>query len=717
MVPSRHGGSRDNDCGVRVGVLRLVPVVAIWAAAATALAIPARRVVDWFLMTDELLYERLAFSIVRTGSPLPSLRGQHVPLTNFLYPLVLATVAGNHLVPQFLTQANTLNAVVMTSTAIPAYLFARDVLRSQLGAYAVSALSVLVPWLVLASFLLTESVAYPAFMWAAYLLQRAVARPSIQADVLALAGIVLATLARTQLAVLFVVAPIAMLLREPDPRTAVRQHRVIAVATGVVLLAAIAIVASGHASSALGSYAILTKGSFLSTETPRSFAQHAAALALGLGVLPALLGAAWLGARSVGREAGALVASLATIVVLIEATSFDLNFGAQIPYDRYLFYLAPLLLTGFVGALEDPRLPRWSLVVPALILLAGFATAPLPTFEKLNVETPVSTLDDYLRRSGHGLDGARAELVACLALLLVIFVLARVFLGRRVIAVVFVVATAAALTGETVYAFDRLFTVDGTSGRPITVSQGGVFDWVDKTVGPNASVTMIPYAQISHDFWATAAFWWDLEFWNRSVVRAAYPGNKYAEIQATFPKLPLRFNPKTGFANVSPTEYVAESDLETRFRVDGPTVTVQRNVRLIDAGSRWRAAWLSFGLDDDGYTDPKRVASVRVFAAPGQTKPELRFVTFQTQSGDAHESVDFTSNAGSWKPALAPNSEVDQVASVCVPARGYATIRIRTHGTAPVYGDIGTMAGITQGRVRSVLFERISLADEVDSCS
>jgi len=694
-----------------------MPVLAIWAAAATALAIPVRRVVDWFLMTDELLYERLAFSIVRTGSPLPSLRGQHVPLTNFLYPLVLAAVARNDLVPQFLVRAHTLNAILMTSAAVPAYLFARDVLSSRLGAYAVSALSVLVPWLVLASFLLTESVAYPAFVWAAYLVQRAVARPSIAGDVLALAGVLLATLARTQLAVLFIVVPIAAVLREPHPRTAVVRHRVFAAATAVVVLVAIAIVASGHASSALGSYAILTKGSFLSGGTPRALAQHAATLALGLGLLPALLGAAWLTARAVQREPGPLVASLAIILVLVEATSFDLNFGAQIPYDRYLFYLAPLLLTGFVGALEDARLPRWSLVVPGVVLVAGLLTAPLPTFVKLNVETPVATLDGYLRRTGGGVGGARAMLVACLALLLLIFVLARLFLGRRLVAVVLVVATAAALTGETVYAFDRLLSVDGTAGRPITVSQGGVFDWVDKTVGPNASVTMIPYAQITDDFWATAAFWWDLEFWNRSVVRAAYPGNKYAEIQATFPKLPLHFDPRTGIANVSPTPYVAESDLETRFRFDGPTVTVQRNVRLIDAGSHWRAAWLSFGLDDDGYTDPSRVATVRVFPADGQTHPELRFVTFQTQSGNAHESVGFTSNAGSWTATLAPNSEVDQVASVCVPAHGYASIRIRAHGTSEVYGDIGTIKGITEGRVRSVLFERISLADEIDHCS
>ncbi|HEX3805279.1 MAG TPA: hypothetical protein VHV52_00715 [Gaiellaceae bacterium] len=701
---------------MRAAVLRLAPVFAIWAAAATALAIPARRVVDWFLMTDELLYERLAFSVVRTGSPLPSLRGQHVPLTNFLYPLLLASVAGEHLVPSFLTRAHTLNAIMMTSAAVPAYLFARDVLRSRLLPYAAAALTVLVPWLVLASFLLTESAAYPAFIWAVYLLQRAVARPSVSADILALGGLVLATLARTQLAVLVIAAPVAVLLREGHPRTAAERHRVLAAATVLGVLAVIAIVVSGHGSGALGSYSVITKGSFFDAETPRALAQHAATLALALGLLPAVAGAAWLSARAFKREPGALVASLAIVLVLLEATLFDINFGATIPYDRYLFYLAPLLLTGFLGTLEDVRLPRWSLAVPLVLVVAGLATAPLPTFVKLNVETPAATLDDYLLRSAHGIDGAREMLVASTLLLLAIFVLARMFVPRQVVAAVLVAATAALLTGETVYAFDRLLSVDGTSGRPITVTQGVVFDWIDRTVGPTASVTMIPYAQISTDYWATAAFWWDLEFWNRSVVRAAYPDNKYAEIQASFPKLPLHFDPATGRTNVSPTPYVAESDLETRFRFRGPTVTLQRNVRLIEAGSHWQVDWLSFGLDDDGFTDPGRVATVRVYPKAGQTTPLRRFVNFQLESQAAGESADFTSNAGAWNAQLAPKGELNEVASVCVPPHGFATIRVRAHGSTKVYGDIGTRAGIIQGRTRGVLVERISLADETGAC-
>jgi hypothetical protein len=48
------------------------------------------RVNDWFVMTDELLYERLAISVARTGSPLPHVRGEPIESFSQLYPLLIA---------------------------------------------------------------------------------------------------------------------------------------------------------------------------------------------------------------------------------------------------------------------------------------------------------------------------------------------------------------------------------------------------------------------------------------------------------------------------------------------------------------------------------------------------------------------------------------------------------------------------------------------------
>jgi hypothetical protein len=683
--------------------LRVLPVLGVWAAAATALAIPARRVVDWYVMTDELLYERLAFSVTRTHSPLPILHGRHVPPANQLYPVLLGVVGGDGLVPDFLTRAHTFNAVVMTSAAVPAYLVTRMLVTPRAAAYAAALLTAVVPWLVLASFVLSEAVAYPAFVWAVYLVQRTVARPSAAHDALAVAGLVVAFLARTQFAFLVVVALVAIPIQERGVRQGIRRHPVLAAVCAVATAAALVLLAGGH--NVFGAYDAATQGSLLGVHTPRAFLEHCAQLALGLGLLPAVAGAAWLGAT--GRRSGpALVAVLAIAALLLEVTSFDLRFGNGLPKDRYLFYAAPLLLAGFVGAVADHRPPRASLVAPLALVVAGLALAPLPVYGRLNVDMPVAVLDEYIRANG-----GRAMLVAAALLLVVIFLLAPLVVPRRVVAVALVAATVAALASETAYAFDRLFSANGTSGRPVTLPQGVVFDWVDRTLGPDAGVTMIPYAQLAGDYWATAGFWWDLEFWNRSVTHAAYPKNRFAEIQTTFPKLDLRFDPRTGAASASPTRYVAESDRETRFRVHGATVSLTRDVRLIDAGPHWRADWLTFGLDDDGFTRPGVTAVVRVYPLPGQSRPLERFLTIRLY-GSQHR---LAARIGSTSVAVGAGNQ-DVGASVCVPPHGYATIRIKPRGEARVYGDLNSQVGIYETRVRSVQIERISLADETSPC-
>ncbi|HST14137.1 MAG TPA: hypothetical protein VLJ44_04690 [Gaiellaceae bacterium] len=684
--------------------LRILPVLAIWGGAAIALAVPARRVVDWFVMSDELFYERLGFSVARSGSLLPMLRGERVPGANQLYPVLLGGIAGHDLVPSFLLRAHTLNAVLMTSAAVPAYLIARGIVQRQVSAYVAAALTVLVPWLVLASFLLSEAAAYPAFLWAIYLLQRTVDQPSLLADAGAAAGLVLAFVARTQFAFLVVVALVAIPVKEHGIRRSVTRHRLLAGLGGAAFVVALVLALAGR--NVFGAYNAATQGTIVGTGFPRALLEHCAQLALGLALLPPIVGAAWLGANA-RRSAGALVSTLAITALVLEVTSFDERFGGELPRDRYLFYAAPLLLIGFVAALDDRRMPRWSLAAPFAVVAGGLALEPLPVFDKFNVDMPVAILDDYIRAHG-----GRILLVAALTLLVANFALARSLLPRQVVAVVLTALTALALTAETTYGFSRLFRVNGTSGRPITLPQGVVFDWIDRTVGPDADVTMIPYAQIEADYWATAAYWWDLEFWNRSVVRAAYLGDRFAENQSTFPRLALTFS-SSGTASISPTRYAAESDRETRFRLDGPTVSLTRDVRLIDAGSSWHAAWTTAGLDDDGFTAAGRTAMLRVYPSPHQHGRLLRFVTLRFVAHAPGLAV----QVGSKPPVhVDVGTNLDVPAAVCVPAEHPALLRIRDVGSGRVYGDLGTPAGIGGSRVRGVQLERVSLADETGAC-
>src|SRR5438128_5700589 len=200
--------------------------VALWAGLASGLQALTTRVVDWFVMTDELLYERLAIAVARTGSPLPSVHGQLIPSVNQLYPLLLAPLYRHGLVPDSLHEAHVLNAWVMTSAAIPAFLLARQVSGRGWVALAAALLTACVPWIVLSSFLLTEVAGYPAFLWALLAMQRAVAVPSRRNDAIALLGIALAIFARTQFVVLLLVLPLALLAVEG--RAVVARHRLLA---------------------------------------------------------------------------------------------------------------------------------------------------------------------------------------------------------------------------------------------------------------------------------------------------------------------------------------------------------------------------------------------------------------------------------------------------------------------------------------------------------
>ena len=161
---------------------------------------------------------------------------------------------------------------------------------------------------------------------------------------------------------------------------------------------------------------------------------------------------------------------------------------------------------------------------------------------------------------------------------------------RTHLAAVLAVLVAFALPAETAYAFSRLFDVNGTSGRPLTLDQGVVFDWLDRTLGTGASVTMVPYPVNYADYWASVGWWWDLEFWNKSVDRAAYLPGQFLWTPSTFPRVMLRFDPTTGVANASPTPYVVAEQqgdaLPDRRDAAPPGAPTRATARSSSRGSR-----------------------------------------------------------------------------------------------------------------------------------
>jgi len=699
---------------------------------------------DWFDMTDELRYERLAVSVARSGSLVPRIHGVDVESFSQLYPLLIAPIFARGLVPGDVVSAHVAGAWVMSSVCVPAYLLAARVTGRRAWGLVVAAGSVCVPWLVYAAMLMTEVAAYPAFLWACLGLFWATLRPSWWRDGLALAGLALAFFARTELLVLVFVAPAAVVVFEcgraqgagfrrrlgAGLSAALRGHRL-----GVcvyALLAAGGVVAAERGSLAAvvgvyGSYA--QDDTLLPAGMAGSFAAHVALFALGLGLLPFLVGAGWLlaGAVSPGasreRHAFASVAAVTVVAVLFQATNFDVRYTGFV-HDRFLVYLAPLVLCGMACALVEGGLPVWALALSAAVTVAGFAAGSFPAstwhqFPQLTEDSPASGL---LRRAVSltgSLATARAALVLATLLLGLLFVLGARRLGRGRLALAAGGFALAALAATTVATFSQFFGTVGWSQRPLTMSENGVFDWIDETIGARASVTIIPYP-VSSSYFISDERWRDIEFWNKSVVRDALEatddqGNAYAYTGFWFPKLELRFNPRTGLANISPTPWVAASDKDTRFALAGAARADVGDVLLIRADMPWRAEWISSGLYDDGWTRPGITAAIRVFASPGQRRPRTRYFSFavHSPSGVPSQPVHVDSDLDHWHGAATDTGTLTATIPVCVPARGSTVIRLSTPVTSTIPGDQATQDSSGGSRRGGVFFGETALSSQI----
>jgi dolichyl-phosphate-mannose-protein mannosyltransferase len=679
----------------RLWAIPWMPIAVLWLALGGALALLTTRVADWYVMTDELLYERLAISVGQLHSPLPRIHGELIGNVNQLYPLLLAPLFHGSLVPSGLRDGHVLNAFVMSSAAIPAFLLARKVTNGSRLAYVVAVLTVCLPWIVLSSFLMTEAVAYPAFLWAILALHNAALAPRARNDALLLLAIGVAILARTQFAVLLAIVPVALLLDRPSPRRLVSEHRVLAGAYAVLAVVAVILVATGNLSRALGTYSVTAEGNVAPSGMPRSLLEHLAPLGLGMGIVPFVLGVAWL-LSSVVQErtrverAFASITAVAFVALLLEVTSYDLRFGAGRLHDRYLFYV----------------------VASGALLALAFAFVPVISYWKFNVDSPVAYLNETLLSIGGSESGAQL-LLAFVAIAALMLLLA----GRRVAIAVAVFAIVLAPV-QTAAAFTRLLTHEGTSGRPITLDQSVVFDWLDRKVGTGGTVTMVPYPFLYGDYWENVAYWWNLEFWNESIRRAAVYDSAYTGTPETFPTTALSFNRTSGRANVSPSTYVAEAVAETRFDLAGKVIAEYRGVDLIRAERPWRAQWLAFNLYRDGWTIPRVDGTIRVFAAPGQTARERRYLTVSVRAPNdvAPRPFAFRSNAASWS-ANAGAQPVSNQLAVCVPPHGYADVRVTAPRYSPIYGDPRSEASfVSYARSGGVLVTGIALADETSPC-
>jgi hypothetical protein len=694
---ARFAVDSDVRLPLRPGRAAAVVVPAYWPVVSSTILIAAGlagyyalRATSWAVMTDELQVVRLAESIATHGSPVPEIHGRYYGALAQLYPLILAPAFGLLSAPAAETAAHALNALLLPSAAWPAYLVARSVTRSRPAALAAAALTAFTPWLVLTSTLLTENAAYPAFVWAIYLAHRALSAPSKGNDALALVGLGVAFFARTQLIVLAVVLPLALLLHA-GPRSAVKRHPVLTVAYAVGLLGACALFSFGSLGVVVGNYAVSLNGDVLPSGLGASTAEHLVHVVVGGGVVPFVLATAWslvVLARRSDDAAHAFAALFAVCVPLlsVQVASFDLRFTPHgFDQDRYLFYVVPLCAVGAVAALTAREgfraIAALALVVTVVV---GWLILQFGGYDDKTVifwAAPAAAV--------HPIYPDNAVLLTAAALL-VGLALALGWLAPRAALPVVAVLVSVVGAAEAVYVFQRY--EDPAMTRPPVLRLAR--DWVDRQVPASASVAMVPSPR------DTAAYWWEAELWNKRVDRVLRVdgGPTFSPFAADDVRVDFRRGVLTGS---EPSSYLLLSGSERRFQLAAARhVGGTRVLQLVRTRRPYRLDWAARGFTPDGWTVAGRAATLRFYGAGVRTARHI--VVVLAASNRAALPLDFKLRGSGEERAgwVDPGGARPPVSmNLCIPPGGFVDVTLKTHAAVRI--PDGRLVGLHLDRVSS----------------
>lgn len=645
------------------------------------------------VMTDELLYQRMALSYGDGLSLLAQVHGETVPYYSVLYPLLIAPAMLLNDLQDGFRAAHLINAVLMASTAIPTYLIVRSAGGSRVTACLAGAASAVVPWTIFSTMLLTEVVGYPAFVWALWTIQVCLTRPSWRTDLLALLGVGLALSTRTQFAVLFGVLPLALLLHEvawtashgrqgrgrgipraliARVRPALRAHALLMTVTSIGMFVLLGLAATGDATRVFGAYQGIAGGQVF----PPGLFEHAretlAVTILPIALLPMIGWTAWLLSSLLapgdkGAHALAVTSLVAIPAMLIVASSFNLRTHGLVQ-ERYVFYIAPLLIAGMVLFLERPRLRLVSLAAGGALtmwVMASYSDATprlytaLGSFGQIYSDITVWAREvlgrpqlstNQLIVAGAGA-GAGALIVAG-------------WRRARVALVVAGVVVTSFCSWYTIYVMNAYL-----NGHP-PLHRGQ--DWIDRAVGSDARVATVPTAVA--DSRASLDVWWDAEFWNRSVQRQWLVGE--APFRPTpFPSQVVEFDRETGSIGVDDPTRITHLLLplkKKRFGVQGEPVAQEGLLELVSAPHPLRASWLLSGTNQDGWSAPQEPVTVRLFAPRDAVRGERAVVRMTLFSDPSLTRRTYSVEGGvkRMRGSLAPGESETVSVTACVPEGG-----------------------------------------------
>ncbi len=510
---------------------------AVAAARARALAVPVgvwlgaivlasialrvelgRRVAAPWIMVDEIVYSQLAQSFAASGAFL--VRGVPSHGYGVVYPVVIAPAWRLFgAMPSVYAAAKTINAVVMSLAAIPAYYLARRLLPVGLS-LAVAGLTVLVPEMLYTGMIMTENVFYPLFVAFALLFVVTLERPTVgrQVGLIVLFALIYETRAQAvALLPAMATAPVLLaLVRREGARDGVRRFAVLygILAAGVVVALAVTAVRGRSPSTLLGAYGAATSSTYTVSGVAHYALYHLAGLDLALGIIPfAALVAIWLSPRQGGQARAAFaVGSFSIALWLIpEVAAFASQTSVLRIEERNLFYLDVFALVALLAMACEGLVPRRGRAALIAAVLAGVLPFFIPFTRFLTTSAVSDTFemlpwwwvqDHWITLQQVRWAAGGVSLVAAAA-----FLLAR---GRAALVL-------AALVGAYFVATTAV-VANGRHGIEVA-ARGSVwagthephYDWVDRAVGRGASVALLWTAN------ASPYTVWENEFFNRSI--------------------------------------------------------------------------------------------------------------------------------------------------------------------------------------------------------
>ena len=494
----------------------------------------ARGIVAPFIMTDELTYSELAKSLAESGERL--VRGQPAGGYGILYPALIAPAyALFDAVPDAYTALKTINALVMSLAALPAYWIARSVLP-RVWALGAAAFAVALPSMAYTGTVMTENAFYPMFLLAVLALVWTLDEPTLTRQAVLLVVIALAILTRLQAVALLpavLTAPLLLALAERSPA---RLRRLVPL-YGVILIGGLLVLAAqtvrGRSlSDLLGAYSVVGEGGYDLGRALQFLAYHWAELDLYVGVVPfaATIVLARLARELDGPLQRLLAVTLAVSFWLVLVVSVFASKFADRIQERNAFVVVPLFLILMLCWIQRGA-PRPGLLSPAAALAAVLALLVIPFDRFINESAKSDTLmllPWWSVQDEVGIEWV-PEIVFGLGLLVcVLFVIvprryALVLAG--VVAVYFVVASRQVWSGP--YGFR-------------VASQGALYqgirnpdrDWIDAAV-PDGQTVGVVWSGLTDRFTVNLN-----EFFSRSVgpiyyLRGPTPGGEGTEEHVT----------------------------------------------------------------------------------------------------------------------------------------------------------------------------------------